>query len=143
MKNGYQSAKGTLSYSASINDVLKEEDIWYEIGPRPMKWCDAADQDEYGDCQTVYTLEWTDQNGVDMTMDASWANCYEHYFDETKSPYFNGYTYSTAEQRAADEYYVESAERCLFIGSVPEESEIINNGEPSVIHGKVVYTPSS
>ncbi len=137
------SAKGTLSYSASIDDVLKEDDIYYEIGPQPIKWCDEADQDEYGDCQTVYLLEWNNSDGAAMSMDASWDNCYEYFFDEILSPYFNGYTTSTADQRAADDFYVEESVRCLYIGDVPSESDIINNGEPSVIHGKVVYTPSS
>ena len=40
------------------------------------------------------------------------------------------------------DWYKEDLERCQTVGNVPNEDSLLNNGEPSVIHGKVVFDPT-
>ena len=131
------SAKGTLTYSSSISDLLKEDDIDYQIGPIKVEWCDenqSPPQDEFGRCTAVQTITLPDNS----TMTAQWSDCKE-YFEGDTSPWTTGY-YSADDKN--QDWYQEDLARCQTIGNVPAENTLLNNGEPSVIHGKIVFDPT-
>ena len=71
-------------------------------------------------------------------MTAQWSDCKE-YFEGDTSPWTTGY-YSADDKN--QDWYQEDLARCQTIGNVPAENTLLNNGEPSVIHGKIVFDPT-
>ena len=72
----------------------------------------------------------------------AWPNC-QAYLTGPTSPYVLTETGDDTPYFDPDtDTYREQLARCLFIGDVPDGADVINNNEPSVIHGKVVFDPT-
>ena len=131
------SALGTLTYSLGRDDLLTNLDMDFTTGPIVYEEC-RYDEDtdtyyineETGKCTELAQVTLPDGRSIPAT----WPNCYE-YLSGTDSPF-------TEEQKTESDY-TESLNRCKYVGDMPTNSDLINNGEPSVIHGKVVYNPAS
>jgi len=114
------SANGTLTYSASRSDLLNNNDMNWEVKERIVEY-----RDEDGNL-----YQYTNQYGE--AAESRFTSCLDELFGRN-TPYFDGF-FGSPDQEAVD--------YCKAIGALPVDSDLINGGNPSVIHGKVVYDPT-
>ena len=114
------SAVGSLSYSASKSDLLQDSDMNWEVKERIIEY-----RDEDGN---LYSYP----NQAGQTVQSVFASCLDELFGPN-TPYYDGMFGDADEEDIA---------RCKAIGALPVDSDLINSGKPSVIHGKVVFDPT-
>ena len=114
------SAKGTLSYSASSNDLLTDDDMIFQVVAAEITFTDDDDNVE----------SFVNQAGD--TVEARWTDCKDVLYGPN-TPWFGDNIPDFVEGLKA---------KCKSIGPVPSDSDLINNGNPSVIHGEVIFDPT-